>query len=225
MTKSTGVRQARKERTRKGLLAAALRLLDKRSFDRLSLRRVTAEVGIVPGAFYRHFRDMDELGLALVEESFGTLREMIRSARADVTTWDDAIGRSVEVLVKHIDAHRAHFRFIVRERTGGTPALRQAIAEELHLFTEELAVDLSGFPYIDGWSAEDVTMISSLVVKAMVSTAAALTDLPADRPEAEAAVIATTVRQLRLILLGVPHWRSVPARDQPRPVDARTGRI
>lgn len=58
-----------------------------------------------------------------------------------------------------------------------------------------------------------------------LSTAAALTDLPADRPEAEAAVIATTVRQLRLIFLGVPHWRSVPATDQPRPVDARSGRI
>lgn len=201
-------RQERKERTRQALLRAALRLLERRSFDRLSLRQVTKEVGIVPGAFYRHFRDMDELGLVLVEESFGTLRAMIRSARADVATWDDAIVRSVETLVAHIHAHRSHFRFIVRERTGGTPALRRAIEDELRRFTDELAVDLRAFPYIGDWSDEDVTMIASLVVTAVVSTAAALTDLPRDRPEAEAAIVRATERQLRLIFLGVPHWRS-----------------
>ena len=48
-------RQERKDRTRRNLLRASLRLLEKRSFDRLSLRQVTKEVGIVPGAFYRHF--------------------------------------------------------------------------------------------------------------------------------------------------------------------------
>ena len=199
-------RQERKERTRQALLRASLRLLERRSFDRLSLRQVTKEVGIVPGAFYRHFRDMDELGLALVEESFGTLREMIRSARADVPTWDDAIVRSVETLVEHVHAHRAHFRFIARERTGGTPVLRHAIEDELRAFTDELATDMRGFPYLDDWPEEDLTMLASLVVATVVGTAAALTDLPRDRPEVEAAIVLTTERQLRLIFLGVPHW-------------------
>ena len=35
---------------------------------------------VVPTAFYRHFASMDELGLALVEESFRTLRTMLREA-------------------------------------------------------------------------------------------------------------------------------------------------
>lgn len=199
-------RQERKDRTRRNLLRASLRLLEKRSFDRLSLRQVTKEAGIVPGAFYRHFADMDELGLALVDESFGSLRGMIRSARADVPTWDDAIVRSVETLVAHVHAHRAHFRFIVRERTGGSVALRRAIEDELRAFTDELAVDMRGFPYLGDWADEDVTMLASLVVATVVGTAAALTDLPRDRPEAEAAIIRTTERQLRLIFLGVPHW-------------------
>lgn len=207
-------RQQRKARTHQALLRAALRLLDKRSFDSLSLRQVTKEVGIVPGAFYRHFRDMDELGLALVDESFGTLRAMIRSARADVPTWDDAIRASVRTLVDHVHAHRSHFRFIVRERTGGTPALRRAIEDELRAFTDELAVDMRGFPYIESWNDDDVTMVASLVVSTVVETAAALTDLPRNRPEAEAAVIRTTERQLRLIFLGVPSWRSSPAPGQ-----------
>lgn len=206
--RSTETRQERKERTRRALLRAALRLLEKRSFDRLSLRQVTKEVGIVPAAFYRHFRDMDELGQALVEESFGTLRGMIRDARADVPRWDDAIKQSVATLVDHVHAHQSHFRFIVRERTGGSAVLRHAIEDQLRLFTDELAVDMRGFPYIGDWTDDDVTMIAGLVVSTVVDTAAALTDLPRDRPEVEAAIRRTTERQLRLIFLGVPHWRS-----------------
>lgn len=203
-------RQERKERTRQALLRASLRLLERRSFDRLSLRQVTKEVGIVPGAFYRHFRDMDELGLALVEESFGSLRAMMRAARAGVVGSDDAIVASVETLVAHIHAHRAHFRFIARERAGGAPALRRAIEDELRGFTDELTVDLRALPPIDTWSDADVTMLASLVVSTVVGTAAALTDIPRGRPEAEAAIITTTERQLRLIFLGVPRWRSRP---------------
>jgi AcrR family transcriptional regulator len=204
-------RQERKERTRQALLRAALRLLERSSFDRLSLRQVTKEVGIVPGAFYRHFTDMDELGLALVDESFGSLREMMRAARNDVPDADDAIKASVRTLVDHIHAHQAHFRFIARERAGGTPVIRRAIEDELRAFTDELSTDLRGFPFIDQWSDDDVSMLSSLVVTAVVSTVTALTDLPRDRPDAEAAIVATTERQLRLIFLGVPRWRSSPA--------------
>ncbi|CAN5614051.1 TetR family transcriptional regulator [soil metagenome] len=211
MARPPETRQEGKDRTRRKLLRAALKLLEKRSFDRLSLRQVTKEVGIVPGAFYRHFHDMDELGLALVEESFGSLRGMIRSARADVPTWDDAIVRSVETLVTHVHAHRTHFRFLVRERAGGTPALRAAIEGELRAFTDELAVDMRGFPYLGDWDEEDITMLASLVVATVMDTAAALTDLPRDRPEVETAIIRTTERQLRLIFLGVPHWDPRPS--------------
>ena len=54
------------------------------SFDALSLRSVARAAGVVPTAFYRHFESMDELGLALVEESFRTLRAMLREAREGV---------------------------------------------------------------------------------------------------------------------------------------------
>ena len=47
----------------------------------LSLRQVAKQVGIVPTAFYRHFESIDELGLALVDESFSSLRDLLRAAR------------------------------------------------------------------------------------------------------------------------------------------------
>ena len=73
---SRGTRRlSRRGDTRKLLIDTALSMLDgDKSFDGLSLRELTREVGIVPTGFYRHFPDMDALGLALVEESFRSLR-------------------------------------------------------------------------------------------------------------------------------------------------------
>src|ERR1700726_3875956 len=72
----------RRQHTRQALLDAALLRMDGgESFDALSLRSVARAAGVVPTAFYRHFASMDELGLALVEESFRTLRAMLRQAR------------------------------------------------------------------------------------------------------------------------------------------------
>jgi AcrR family transcriptional regulator len=73
----------RREHTRRALLDAALNLMDGgEGFESLSLRSVTRAAGVVPAAFYRHFQSMDELGLALVDESFRTLRAMLRDARS-----------------------------------------------------------------------------------------------------------------------------------------------
>ncbi len=133
-----------------------------------------------PTAFYRHFATMEELGLALVDESFRTLRQMIRSARAEANA-EHVIRRSVEILVHHVHEHRLHFRFIARERFGGVNALRQAIRGEIRLFSSELATDLARFPYLNAWSTEDLQMMAGLIVNAMVSTAEGILDT-ADRP-------------------------------------------
>ena len=85
-TPEIATRQERKQLTRQALLDAALELLEEQSFSSLSLRQVTRAAGIVPTAFYRHFDDMEELGLVLIDESFRTLRTMIRAARADPRT-------------------------------------------------------------------------------------------------------------------------------------------
>jgi AcrR family transcriptional regulator len=206
----TGTRRERKQRTRQALLLAALRLLEDQSFSSLSLREVTREAGIVPTAFYRHFQNMEELGLALVDESFRTLRTMIRSARSGSDRDEDAIRSSVEVLVRHVHAHGLHFRFIARERYSGVAALRRAIRAEIRLFSSELATDLARRPQLDRWSVADLHMIAALIVNAMISTAEAILDATGDSAAAEAEIIHTAEKQLRLVMLGVPHWNSAP---------------
>ena len=72
-------RAGRARRTRQALLRAALKLLSRNSFDSISLREVTREAGITPTAFYRHFDDMEELGLDPRRRVLRTLRPMIRA--------------------------------------------------------------------------------------------------------------------------------------------------
>jgi AcrR family transcriptional regulator len=200
-------RQARKQRTREDLLQAALVLLKDESFSSLSLREVTREAGVVPTAFYRHFTSMEELGLALVDESFRTLRQMIRSARLE-TNPEHVIRSSVQILVRHVHAHRLHFLFIARERFGGVGALRQAIGTEIRLFTSELATDLARFPYLNTWSTEDLQMMAGLMVHLMVSTAEEILDVPVASAEIEDEIIRRVEKQLRLVAVAAPHWRS-----------------
>jgi AcrR family transcriptional regulator len=190
---------------------AALGLVESDSFSGISLREVTREAGVSPAAFYRHFSSMDELGLALVEESFRPLREMIRTVRDDPSRIEQVVRGSVEVLVSHVHSNRLQFRFISRERFGGVPAIRQAIASELRLFASELATDFARFPALHEWSTEDLHMLAGLFVDTMVSTAEAIIEVPASTPELEVDVIRTAEERLRLIALGAAAWHRSPA--------------
>jgi AcrR family transcriptional regulator len=200
--------EERRRHTREALLDAALLQIEAgESFESLSLRSITRAAGVVPTAFYRHFESMDELGLTLVEESFRTLRAMLREAR-DGLPPQHVIRRSVEILVDQVREHRLHFVFIVRVGYTGNTVLRHAVRSEIRLLTSELATDLARFPILRDWTTDDLQMLSGLLVNTMISTVAAMLDAPVAAPEAEAEIVRSAEQQLRLILLGVPSWRS-----------------
>lgn len=196
-------RQERKLRTRNALLAAALDQLEHRSFGAISLREVSRAAGITPTAFYRHFESMEELGLVLVDESFASLREMMRAARAEAQAPGDDIRASAATLIAHVRTHEPHYRFIARERSGGVAALRRAIRTEIESFIREIADDLRRYPVIGELDTPDLEMVVSLIVTVMVATAERLLDAP---PEAESAIRRRTEDQMRVIVLGAIRW-------------------
>jgi AcrR family transcriptional regulator len=207
-TRTHRTQAERRRRTRQALLdAALLQIEDGHSFDSLSLRSVARAAGVVPTAFYRHFESMDELGLALVEESFRTLRTMLREARENAQP-EHIINRSVEILMDHVREHRQHFVFVVRVGYTGNIVLRHAVRNEIRLFTSELATDLARFPVLRKWTTADLQMLAGLLVNTMIATVGAMLDAPVAGPEAEAEIARVAEKQLRLILLGVPSWRS-----------------
>jgi AcrR family transcriptional regulator len=203
---SPSSRAARKDATRRAIIAAALRLLDHRSFDALSLREVTREAGIVPAAFYRHFVSMEALGLLLIDESFRALRDMLRRARAGELDRDRFIESSADIIVASITERRDHWRFIVGERSSGIPVLRYAIRSEIRLITSELAIDLARFPELTGWSSEDLNILAGLFVSSMIAIAEATEDAQDTAPLDEIRRIA--VKQLRMIAVAATGWHS-----------------
>ena len=199
-------REERKQRTRQAIIDAALRLLADDSFSGLSLREVTREAGITPGAFYRHFESMDAFGLVLIDECFRSLRDMLRGARDGELDPEHVIESSVEVLAQSVADRPLHWRFIGRERNSGLSVVRYAIRSEIRLITSELATDLARFPVLNTWTTEDLNTLASLFVNAMVQIAEALED--ADDPAAREEIKAAARRQLRMIVFGVAGWRS-----------------
>ena len=126
-------RRERKQRTRQAILASALELAQDTGLAGVSLRQVTKEVGIVPTAFYRHFDSVEQLGLVLVDESFVSLRAMLRDVRREPEL-TGVIPSSVRILLDHVRRQESHFRFIARERNGGSPPVRDAIRHALDMF-------------------------------------------------------------------------------------------
>ncbi len=167
---------------------------------------MTREAGIVPAAFYRHFDSMDALGLVLIDESFRSLRDMLRSARAGDLDFNRVIESSVDILIASVTDRREHWRFISRERSSGVTVLRYAIRTEIRLLTSELATDLARFPGLNSWSTEDLNILASLIVNSMIIIAEAVEDAP--DPAAVDEIKRTAVRQLRMIAVGIEGWRS-----------------
>ena len=215
-------RAERKERTRRAILDAALELLEETSLVALSLRQVAKEVGVVPTAFYRHFESIDALGLALVDESFAALRDLLRDAR-DIRTpvsndrelFLAIVDTSIGALLTHVPANGRHFRFIARESKGGPPAVREAVRHQLELIERELATDIARVPGSNRWSPDDLLILANLLVTAMISHAEALA-YSAGKPETEKAIARTARRQLHMLLVGALNWDSTrPGRPSP----------
>ncbi|MEO9325463.1 TetR family transcriptional regulator [Nocardioides sp. C4-1] len=207
MTGTTETRGERKQRTRRAILDATLELCDDSSLVALSLRQVAKQVGIVPTAFYRHFDSIESLGLALVDESFVSLRALLRDVRRHDPAYRDIVDQSVDTLVTHVQKERQHFQFIVRERAAGPLAVRAAIRHQVELCERELATDLARLPGTETWSSEDLQVLSHLIVMAMVATAEDIVE-SAGRPDAVTAVNERARTQLRMVLIGAFQWKS-----------------
>lgn len=192
--------------TRQALMDSVLELINRdHSFDAISLRNVTKEVGVSPAAFYRHFQDMDALGLELVNTSFRTLRELLKTVRRNPLPTDRIVQHSAETFVTYVRAQRRHFQFIARERFGGVAVLRMEIDRELKFLVSELATDLARFADMEKWRTKDLQMLAELMIGAMMRIVEKV--LMANRQgEDDVQLIKLAEQQLRLILLGALQW-------------------
>lgn len=217
-------RSERKDLTRAGLLQAALVLIGEgRSFTSLGIREIAREAGIVPNAFYRHFRNTDDLGLALVEEMGITLRRLLREARQVGRAPNSMVRRSVQVYDEYVRQNRLQFLFVSSERSGGSRILRLAIRTEVTHFTNEMAQDFRRLGIYPDMPTSSLQMVCGLIVTTMLAAASEILDLPPEQPLLEAEMRQNFVHQLQVVLLGAACWKEKKAGQSSDTHDASAG--
>lgn len=192
-----GIRAIQKEKTRRALIDAAFNQLSaEKSFANLSLREVAREAGIAPTSFYRHFSDMDELGLEMVDEAGLMLRQLMRQARKRIANGGSVIAVSVETFFEFIQNSPNVFRLLLRESSGISHAFRTASLREIKHFIDELAEYLAqkhGYSHFLAY-----TQAEGIVTLVFTAGANALDMQKAEREALKARVIL----QLRMLAKG-----------------------
>ena len=164
------------------LLAAALRLIGPhRSVSTLSLREVAREAGIAPNSFYRQFRDMDELAVALIDLAGRSLRKIIGAARHRAATQRGIVRGSLETFMAQLRADDKLLHVLLREGTVGSDAFKQAVDRELTYFEEELRSDLVRLAAAEGTIMHEPALVSKAITRLVFAMGAMAMDLPPER--------------------------------------------
>lgn len=187
--------------SRDDLLAAALSLIGPhRSVSTLSLREVAREAGIAPNSFYRQFRDMDELTVALIDLSGRSLRTIIGQARLRAADSNRGVIRlSVETFMEQLRADDRLMHVLLREGTAGSDAFKQAVDRELDYFEDELKADLIRLAALDGATLHEPALAAKAITRLVFAMGGSAMDLPAEKdPE----LIEQISQMIRMIITG-----------------------
>lgn len=186
--------------TRDELVQAAQSLLGpSRSVSTLSLREVARAAGIAPNSFYRHFRDIDELSVALVEQAGTSLRRLFSEARSRANASASVVRSSLEVFFEQLNDPRGDLALLICEGRVGSDSLKQAVERELEYFEVELKSDLERLERLhDGRLHE-----SGLAARAITRLVFSMGSLAAGEPPArQEMVVAQLQVMIRMIIAG-----------------------
>ncbi len=186
--------------SREDLISAALALVGPhRSVSTLSLREVAREAGIAPNSFYRHFRDIDELAVALIEEAGSALRKIIGSARSRAVSGRSIVRSSIDAFMEQLTADQKFLHLLMREGTVGSDAFKQAVEKQLCYFEEELCTDLVRLAKLNNKPLYQPEQAAKAITRLIFAHGASVMDLPPERLQEAAEQMIVMVR---MILVG-----------------------
>jgi TetR/AcrR family transcriptional regulator, fatty acid biosynthesis regulator len=170
---------------RQKLMAAALQLAaTTRSLASLGLREVARQAGLNPNTFYRHFKNFDDLGLAVIGELAGELRRGLRERRRrpmdDALRLDAArdpvelmrraetiIQESVALVLEFVTEHEQAYVVGIRELHGTSPVLRAALRKVFDQLAADMAEDIREIVPPQFVDAESLPGIAAVVIREM----------------------------------------------------------
>ena len=182
------------------LIEAGLRLAARgRALSSLGLRELAREAALNPNTFYRHFENIEQLGVAAIEEVTVQLRLGLQQVRRGALTHADATRGSAEYFLEFVRRHPEAFLVGVREIHGGSPAIRAALRRVMDEVAAEITDDLRarGFAVV-----ADRTLLLE-VVSAIVDLMFHRSLEYLERPSQRRAIVDRWTRLARILLIGV----------------------
>ena len=189
--------------TKEELFQAALNLIGpEKSISSLSLREVAREAGIAPNSFYRHFKDIDELAIELIDRAGIVLRQILHEARLQASRQSSIIRSSVEVFIAQLDADEGNLSLLLREGYTGSKSYKEAVERQLNYFQQELQEDLIRFERLNNKKLFHPDIVSKAITQLVFNMGANVIDMPAaERQE----IAEQTMIMIRMILEGARH--------------------
>ncbi len=183
--------------SREDVIAAALSLLGPhRSISSLSLREVAREAGIAPNSFYRQFRDMDELAVALIDLAGSSLRQIIGEARQMARRRRSVVRSSVQAFMQQLGSDDKLLPILLREGTVGSPAFKLAVDRQLNYFEDELRLDLIRLAQVSGNTLYEPALTAKAITRLVFAMGATAVDLPSDKWPGIAEQLVVMVRMI-----------------------------
>ncbi|MBV6494011.1 MAG: HTH-type transcriptional repressor FabR [Turneriella sp.] len=191
-------------KTHRALMVAAIRLMsDDRSFSSISLREVTREAGVVPATFYRHFNEMEDLAVELVDYCLRPMENLMASVRARRLSARQLVYESVGSFLRFSRRHRRYSLFLTKERLGGRAKVRERIRIGLNSIALRLAHDIKGLPEWNGVPNTIIEDVAHMIINQMLIDLELILDLSAqETSEQEVRIIASARKRVWIILRG-----------------------
>lgn len=186
--------------SRDELIAAAMSLLGPtRSVSTLSLREVARAAGIAPNSFYRHFRDIDDLAIALIELAGSSLRRIFSEARQRISREHSVVRTSLEVFMEQLNAEAGYLNLLLREGKVGSEAFKQAVEKQLVFFEEELMTDLLRLEALNGHKLYRADLVARAITRLVFVMGASAAG---QSPQAQSETLEQTALMLKMMLTG-----------------------
>lgn len=186
-------------KTRQAIIDAALDLSKDKGFPALSLREVTRQAGIAPATFYRHFVDMEDLGLALVDQVSLILRQLMRQARHRIKEKGSVINTSVSTFMEFVENYPNLVRLLNTDIASGPKQFRESIARETRRFVEEVIDDLDTPEQQERQPLLHIPEVAEMMVLLMFSQGVMALEMT---PEQRKELIVKLNLELRMVLAG-----------------------
>ena len=189
--------------TKEELFQAALHLIGpQKSIASLSLREVAREAGIAPNSFYRHFKDIDELAIELIDRSGLVLRQILHEARLKASKQSSIIRSSVEVFIEQLNVDEGNLSLLLREGYTGSTSYKQAVERQLIFFQQELKEDLITLERLNHSKLSHPEIVAKGITQLVFNMGAKVIDMPIEERKEMAE---QTMIMIRMILEGARH--------------------